>query len=981
VAFVLCCPLAAEDYTISTLAGGERGVDGPAASATFEGPFAVAVDGAGNVYVLDGNVIRKISASGLVTTVAGANEQSMFMIRTAFFGGLVTVDGVGSEARFAFAQDIAIGPSGNLYVADQFGPTVRKVTPEGVVTTYAGAPGKAGYVDGVGSVVRFNRPTAVTVDKSENVYVMDASALRKITPAGVVSTLAGLPSNYGHADGTGPDAQFRGSYAISVDAAGNVFVADSQSHTIRKVTPAGVVTTLAGLDQTTGTADGNGAAARFSDPEGIVADGSGNVYIADSGNHAIRKLTAANDVTTFAGLAGTSGFVDGAGNAARFNVPYGMALDSAGNFYVADCANRAVRKITPGGVVTTLAGSSSVVPLNSPFGVAADAAGNVYVADRQNHVIRKIVPGGTMTTLAGELGVPGNSDGAGSAAHFSEPAGVTVAGDGFIYVADALNHTIRKISSAGVVATFAGQAGTAGWLDAPVGTNARFCWPSGLVADAANNLYVADTANERIRMITPGGAVTTLAGNGTPGSTDGLGAAAQFSHPEGITFDGTNLYVADTLNFVVRKVTLAGNVTTVAGKAGFSGFSAGTGSAARFNFPEGVAADAAGNVYVADGGNCLLRKITPAGVVSTLAGQGNDSGFVDGVGSVARFDYPTGIAVVGTSIYIADKYNNAIRLGTPAIADAAIIDLASGIVGEVRQLDTAPQTATAWQWRLLRAPSGSSAVLSSASARNPTFTPDMPDLYRFELVATGPSGRSLTTLELNVRPAFTSAANALGVVDVPFSFNVTVTNAPASFAATGLPPGLSIDAATGLIFGTPTAIGDYPVTVNAVSAGFPLTQTLAIRIMTAAASQPPVMKKGKFTLAFGKEQNDSLAVTLDVTGYFSSTKDVAFQNGILTVTIAGMVFTGNVTRNSQVKSDMLQVALKSKGAVMTVRVRQAFLQSALAPLGAVKSTTATLAVPFAVSYTKGGNPLYLYNGTVTWAYKANTLMGHGTFKP
>ena len=295
------------------------------------------------------------------------------------------------------------------------------------------------------------------------------NTIRKITPAGVVSTLAGLAGSSGSADGTGSAARFCYPYGVAVDGSGNVYVADTDNYTIRKITPAGVVSTLAGLAGSSGSADGTGSAARFDYPYGVAVDGSGNVYVADSGNNTIRKITPAGVVSTLAGMAGSSGSADGTGSAARFNYPTGVAVDGSGNVYVADTGNNTIRKITPAGVVSTLAGTAgssgsadgtgSAARFYYPYGVAVDGSGNVYVADNDNYTIRKITPAGVVSTLAGLAGSSGSADGTGSAARFYYPYGVAVDGSGNVYVADTDNDTIRKITPAGVVSTLAGLAG------------------------------------------------------------------------------------------------------------------------------------------------------------------------------------------------------------------------------------------------------------------------------------------------------------------------------------------------------------------------------------------------------------------------------------------------------------------------------------------------------------------------------------------
>ena len=323
--------------------------------------------------------------------------------------------------------------------------------------TLAGTAGSSGSTDGTGSAARFNIPSGVSVDSAGNVFVADTTnhTIRKVTSAGVVTTLAGLAGSSGSTDGTGSAARFNFPTSVAVDTAGNVFVADSSNHTIRKVTSAGVVTTLAGLAGSSGSTDGTGSAARFNFPYGVAVDTTGNVFVADTGNHTIRKVTSAGVVTTLAGLAGSSGSTDGTGSAARFNSPYGVAVDTTGNVFVADTdGNHTIRKVTSAGVVTTLAGlagssgstdgTGSAARFNIPWGVSVDSAGNVFVADTGNNTIRKVTSAGVVTTLAGLAGSSGSTDGTGSAARFGSPKGVAVDTAGNVFVADSSNHTIRS---------------------------------------------------------------------------------------------------------------------------------------------------------------------------------------------------------------------------------------------------------------------------------------------------------------------------------------------------------------------------------------------------------------------------------------------------------------------------------------------------------------------------------------------------------
>jgi streptogramin lyase len=606
--------------------GGVGTADGTGAAARFWGPSSVATDSAGNVYVADtnNNIIRKITPAGVVTTLAG----------TAGVTG--STDATGAAASFNLPFGVATDGQGNVYVADTLNNIIRKITPAGVVTTLAGTAGFFGNDDRIGPAATFNGPVGVATDSQGAVYVADLNnnTIRKITSLGEVTTLAGTAGIPGSTDSATGTPRFNSPFGVATDSAGNVYVADSLNNTIRKIViSTGNVSTLAGTAGVRGSDDLTGPAARFNDPRGVATDSAGNVYVAEVGNNTIRKITPLGAVTTLAGTAGPGGSTDATGAAASFSSPFGVATNSAGNVYVADQGNSTIRSITPAGVVTTFAGAVSVIgsadatgaaaTFNGPAGVATDSAGNVYVAEVGNNTIRKITSAGVVTTFARS---------------FNGPADVATDSAGYVYVADTLNGSIRKITPAGVVTTLAVTGGS----------------PRGVATDSAGNVYVADFQNNTILKITPLGVVTTLAGMaGVPGGDDNIGAAARFNAPVGVATDSTgNLYVADSFNNTIRKIVIStGAVSTLAGTAGFTGSTNATGAAARFNNPLSVAIDSAGNVYVADNGNSTIRKITPAGVVSTLVGVVGQVGFTPGA-LPGVLGGPSRVAFRGTSLYI-----------------------------------------------------------------------------------------------------------------------------------------------------------------------------------------------------------------------------------------------------------------------------------------------------------------------------------------
>ena len=409
-------------------------------------------------------------------------------------------------------------------------------------------------------------------------------------------------------------------------------------------------------------------------------------------------------------------------------------------------------------LVTTLAGSGYAgssdgtgtgATFNSPFSAAVDASGNIYVADTQNDTIRKVTPAGVVTTLAGSAGVFGSSDGTGSSANFGRPQGVCVDSAGNVYVADTYNQTIRKITPAGAVTTLAGTAGASGSADG-TGSSARFNMPCGIAVDGSGNLYVSDLNNNTIRKITPAGVVTTLAGSGAYGSSDGSGSSASFERPQGAAVDTAgNVYVADTVNFTIRKITPAGVVTTLAGTAGLSGSIDGTGTSARFNNPGGVAVDKAGNVYVADSANDTIRQITPNGAVTTLAGSAGYYGSSDGTGSSARFAYPQCVAVDSAgNVYVADTNNDKIRKGVasgaPSIGTPPLTQ--SVPVGNAVTFTVAASSATAltYQW------SFNGAAISGATSSTFTTRPvQLSDQGLYSVAVTNSVGTTVGAASLS----------------------------------------------------------------------------------------------------------------------------------------------------------------------------------------------------------------------------------------
>jgi sugar lactone lactonase YvrE len=520
-----------------------------------------------------------------------------------------------------------------------------------MVSTIAGT-GNAGYVDGPAKRPRFHAPTSVVLDALGNIIVADwtNNAIRKIAPSGDVTTIAGN-GVAGYVDGSSAIAQFNGPYGVAIDQVGNILVADAGNQVIRKITPSGVVSTIAGSTQ--GLLDGNALTAQFNQPVGIAIDASGNLLIVEYGNHDVRKISTSGIVSTVAGN-GSFGYVNGIGTAAQFSFPTGIAIDLAGNIIVADNDNRCVRKINTSGVVSTITGSPSLngsqdgalntASFSGPSSVAIDASNNIYLVESVGSKVRKINQAtSTVSTISGDF--IGFADGNTLNALFNVPTGITLDGSGNLLIADRGNNAIRKIS-AGIVSTVAGD-GNYGLQDGnTVLPLAKFNYTADVCQDSYGNLIVCDKFNNRIRKISPSGIVSTLPGI--------------YNSPNSVAVDPQgNIIVGDWTN--IKKISPSGVVTTMAGGT-TTGYQDGFGTAARFNIVTGLFVHPNGYIYFGDNSR-VIRSISPSGYVNTIVGSATTSaGFQDGFGVNARFNDPFEIAIDNNGdLIITDFLNRAIR--------------------------------------------------------------------------------------------------------------------------------------------------------------------------------------------------------------------------------------------------------------------------------------------------------------------------------
>ena len=689
VKLILCAALftvaavaqSSTSYRIDTFAGTRAVRDnGPAINARLWDPAGVAVDGAGNLYIADrdNNRIRKVDSAGVITTVAGTGRSG--------FGG---DGGPATEAQLDFPSSVALDGAGNLFIADMGNNRIRKVGASGTISTVAGT-GRSGFGgDGASAIqTRLNRPSSVALDGAGNLYIADRDnfRIRKVDSAGTISTVAGTGERGFDGDGASAvQARLSRPFGVAVDGAGNVFIADEGNNRIRKVDSAGTISTVAGTGEFGVGGDGASAVqARLSRPNDVAVDGAGNVFIADRDNFRIRKVDPAGTISTVAGT-GVQGYSGDGGPAvdARLWSPSSVAVDGAGNLFFADSGNDRIRKVDSAGTITTVAGTGEFgdggpavnARLYRPSGVALDGTGNVFIADSFNDRIRKVDDTGTISTVAGTGRTGFGGDGGPAVnARLYRPSGVAVDGAGNLYIADSFNDRIRKMDTSGTISTVAGTERSGFGGDGASAVQARLSRPSGVAVDGAGNLYIADMSNNRIRKVDSAGVISTVAGTGRSGfGGDGASAVqARLSRPSGVAVDGAgNLYIADMSNNRIRKVDTSGTISTVAGtgEGSFGGFSGDGGPAvnAQLRSPAGVAVDGAGNIYTADRDNFRIRKVDSAGVITTVAGTGvrgysGDGGPV----SQAQLSNPEGVTVDGAgNIYIADSGNDRIRKLTP----------------------------------------------------------------------------------------------------------------------------------------------------------------------------------------------------------------------------------------------------------------------------------------------------------------------------
>lgn len=674
IALCVCAPAEAQQFGIETFAGaaplGTRPVR--ASGAPIGSPRGLAADRSGNFYftvtrlMLGGSdpAVLKVDASGILTRVAGQPSQ-----------GWSGDGGEASTAKFTDPKGVAVDTAGNVYVADWGNHRVRKISLDGSITTVAGN-GIEGF-DGDGgpaTSAKVSRPRFVASDSKGNLYIAAAwGRVRKVSLDGVITTIAG-DGTYGYSGDLGPAtaAQIGSINGLAVDADGNVYIVDintfeddvdyRQYSRVRKISADGIITTIAGDLEGYSGDDGPAEQARISAFATLAVDAAGNILIADGAR--IRRISTRGDISTIAGT-GVPGYSleDGSALAMRLGFVQTIATSPDGHIFFID-GNSRIRRLSSDGNIITVAGyevPADITPamgdgglasdahFAAPVGVAVDDSGTVYVTDTMAFRVRAIGKDRIIRTVNPPL------------ERLSWPAGLTIDRQGTVLVADSGNHRVRSISREGTIATLAGS-GPAGVPDfsgdGGSATEARFSWPKDVVADSEGNLYIADTGNNRVRVVTRAGVISTFAGGAT---------ASQLKLPSGLAIDAAgSVFIADTENYRVLKVSRNNMVAVVAG-TGVRGHSGDNGPAVRaeLTYPTGLTFDGAGNLYIGDG--AAVRRVSPTGVITTVAGTGVAGYSGDGGPATAARLGAWGLAFdANGNLYVADPWNAVVRVLKPS---------------------------------------------------------------------------------------------------------------------------------------------------------------------------------------------------------------------------------------------------------------------------------------------------------------------------
>jgi sugar lactone lactonase YvrE len=657
-----------QTFTISTFAGGALpiNIQGTAASLGFndDDVAAIAADQAGNVFFLYQNtVLRLDSKTGLLTLVAGNGT-------TGFSGD----NGSAINAQLNRPEGLAVDASGNLYIADTGNFRLRKVS-NGIISTVAGNGSLGSSGDGGVATSASLTPSNIAVGSNGDIYVFEPAArVRKVSNGAITTVVGNGTVGFTGDNGPATNAQLGGISQLAVDSGGNLYISDTSNNRIRRVSN-GVITTIAGNGTMGFSGDGGSAtSAQLSQPGGIAVDSAGSCYISD--NNRIRKVSNGMIITVVGnGEQGSSGD-NGPPLSAQLRFPGSIAVDAASGLYLADQGNHEIRKVL-NGLIATVAGNGTPgfsgdngpatgAQLSSPAGVAIDSAGTLYVADFYNQRVRA-VSNGVIATVVGWGSTTSSGDGTATGLGLGFPSGVAVDSAGNLYVSDYTGSVVFKVSK-GLATRVAGTGAYGFSGDNGPATSAQINAPYAIAVDLAGSLYISDQGNHRIRKVT-NGVITTVVGIGIPGFSgdNGPATSAQLNSPHGIAVDAEgNLYIVDQVNERIRKVS-NGIITTVAGNGSVGGGGdGGPATNATLYNPEGISVDSAGNLYIADNTTGAIRKVSN-GLITTIAGI-SAAGYSgdNGPAMSAQLLGPTGMTVDSAGrLYVSDSGNARVRLLTP----------------------------------------------------------------------------------------------------------------------------------------------------------------------------------------------------------------------------------------------------------------------------------------------------------------------------
>ncbi len=667
-----CLVYAQNIVTIAGQGGVGYNADGvPGTIAQLNFPTSVISDTSGDIYIADqfNNRIRKVNASGVISTFAGTGA-------LGFSGD----GGPASMARLYAPYSLAINARQEIFVLDRFNQRIRKISTSGIITTFAGN-GSAGFSGdgGLATAAKINNATGICLDVAGNMYVadLDNQRIRKINTSGNISTVAGTGSaGFSGDGGAATSATMNGPMGV-VAVSGNIYFSDCNNNRIRKISATGVISTFSGSGSGFSGDGGPASAAHLSGPTGMSVDTLGNIFWAERDNHRIRKVDTAGIISTVAGNSNKTYNGDGipaTAAAATLFEPHGVFADRKGNILIADTWNGRLRKVDTGKYLTSLAGMghpgysgdggpATAGQIFSPVGIRADRSGNVFITDKDNYRIRKRSPSGIISTYAGDGSSSAHGDGGqATAAGITLLSGIALDRKGNLYICQGAG-SIRKVDTSGIITTYAGRGSGFSGDGGPA--TAAYMAPNGLAVDKYGNLYINDQNNYRIRKVDTTGIINTIAGTGTNGySGDGGQATAANIQTKQIDVDTNgNIYLCEGAR--IRKISPSGIINTVAGN-GILGFSGDGGSAltAKINAATGVAVDDAGNIYIADFENNRVRKVDVGGTISTIAGNGSYAFTGDGgPASVAGFYHPQDVATDQYgNVYISELFNHTVRM-------------------------------------------------------------------------------------------------------------------------------------------------------------------------------------------------------------------------------------------------------------------------------------------------------------------------------